>query len=163
MNFKGFWQHKRYIYTNSIIYLKILIGVSSSWNHLLRWKYSRHISCQKSLYKKEYWKTHELKLAITDAMLTGGWKRQNFKLPTHIHMIALQGFRGSLSQASHHLHLCTVRGHMHVLSLVDQWQQNTITEISRSCLGIPTARHLASELTLHVQPPCFAWRVWYST
>jgi len=63
-----------------------------------------------------------LKLAITDAMLTGEWKRQKLKLPTHIHMIALQGFGGSLSQASHHMHLCTVRGQMHVLSFVERWQ-----------------------------------------
>jgi len=50
---KWFWEHKRYIYTKSIIDLKILIGVSSSWNHLLRWKFSRHISRQKSLCSKE--------------------------------------------------------------------------------------------------------------
>jgi len=147
---KRFWKHESYIYTMNIIHLKILFGVISSWNRLLLWKHSRHISCQKSLCSKEYWKTHEFKLPIKDAVLTGEWKRQNFKLPPHIHMIALQGFHGSLSQASHHLHLCTVRGQMHVLSFVEQWQQNTITEISRSCLGIPTARHLSSELILHV-------------
>ena len=69
---------------------------------------------------------------------------------THTHD-CVHGFRGSLSQASHHLHLCTVRGQMHVLSFVEQWQQNTVAEISRSCLGIPTARLLAAEhVTVHV-------------